>query len=153
MRTIVSLVCLFSLVLAGCASMPEAMRERFSPVPPKVRTFDGDVRTIFAAAKVALKQLDYTLTDSSGAPTRLEASSRILTSESLGDSRQTVANLHFHESSEGKTEVEVLISLQVESGSTGARSAQEKREHGFYDNFFATLEQVLQERAKETAGK
>ena len=149
MRSIASLLCLFSLLLSGCDSMPEALRERFSPVPPKVRLFEGDLRAVYTAAQLAFKRLGFVLTDSSGAPTRLEASSRILTSASLGDSRQTIVNLHFREKGEGKTEVEALISLQEENASTGAHSAVEKREHGFYDSFFTTLEQVLQEQAKD----
>ena len=148
MRTLVSLLCLFSFLLAGCDSMPDTVRERFSPVPPKVKTFAGDVRTVFAAAKVAFKRLDFVVTDASAAHSRLEAASQILTSTGLGDSRQTVMNLSLHEDGAGQTVVEALISVQIENTSGGVRSAEKKREHGFYDNFFATLEQVLQEQAK-----
>ena len=149
MRTIASLLCFFSLLLTGCESMPTAMRDRFSPVPPKVRAYEGDLRTVFTGAQLALKRLDFTLTDSSGAPVKLEASSRIRTSASLGDSRQTIVNLHLRETHGGKTEVEAVISIQVENANSGAVSAVEKREDVFYETFFATLEQVLQEMHKE----
>lgn len=146
MRSLASFLFLAALLLSGCESVSENMRDRFSPVPPKVREFDGDLRTVFTAAQLAFKRLDFILTDSSGAPTHLEASSRIISSESLGDSRQLVVTLRLHEAGEGKTAVEALISLQVENNSLGGRSSQNKREHGFYENFFATLEQVLKER-------
>ena len=149
MRTFAILLCLCSLILGGCESMSEAVSERFSHVPPKVRIFDGDLRTVFTAAQLAFNRLDFVLTDSSGAPVRLEAASRILKSASLDDSRQIVMNLHLRESGAGRTAVEALISVQIENASGGARSAVEKREHGFYENFFATLEQVLQEQARD----
>ena len=149
MRTIATLLCLFSLLLAGCESMPSTMRERFTPVPPKVHAFAGDLRTVYTAAQLAFRRLDFVLTDSSGAPTRLEASSQILTSDPLGDSRQTVMNLHFHETVAGQTEVEAVVTQQIESASAGGQSAVAKREHGFYETFFATLQQVLQDQAKD----
>lgn len=144
MRIITSLIFLSLLLLGGCESVSENMRDRFGPVPPKVRQFDGDLRTVFTAAQLAFKRLDFVLTDSSGAPAHLEASSRIITSESLGDSRQLVVTLRLHEVGAGKTEVEALVALQVENDSLGGVSSQNKREHGFYDNFFATLQEVLQ---------
>ena len=147
MRTITSILFLSLLFLTGCESVSENMRERFSPVPPKVRQFDGDLRTVFTAAQLAFKRLDFVLTDSSGAPSHLEASSRIISSESMGDSRQLVMTLHLREAGEGKTEVSALVSLQVEDNSPGGHSAQNKREHGFYETFFATLQDVLRDRA------
>lgn len=147
MRTITSLIFLSLLFLSGCESVSENMRDRFSPVPPKVRQFEGDVRTVFTAAQLAFKRLDFVLTDSSGAPTRLEASSRITTSESMRDSRQLVVTVRFHETGEGKTEVAALVSLQVENSSLGGSSAQNKREHGFYEMFFSTMQEVLQDKS------
>jgi len=150
MRLLALFVFLSAILLGGCENMPDSVRERFSHVEPKVRQFDGDLRTVFTAAQLAFKRLDFVLTDSSGAPSRLEASSRIVTSETLGDSRQLVANLKFHQRDGGKTEVEMLLSLQVQAGSLGGASAQNQREHGFYESFFATVQQVLQERAGDS---
>jgi hypothetical protein len=147
MRALLISLVLVSLLLSGCESMPAGVRDRFSPVSPKARTFEGDLRTVCTAAQHAFKQLDCVLTDASGAPSRLEASSRIQTTESLGDSRQLVISLHLREVEKGRTVVEMLISLQVENASLGGPSAQDMREHGFYDIFFTTLQQLLQERA------
>ena len=147
MRLICPVILLFAVLFSGCESLPEGVRERFGPVPPKVRAFEGDLRTVCTAAQLAFKQLDFAVTDSAGAPGRLEASSRINSRDSLGDSRQLVITLHLHEDGKGRTEVEMLISRQVENASLGGPSAQDLREHGFYDQFFATLQQVLQERA------
>ena len=147
MRTIIFLVSIAMLLLTGCESLPDGVRERFSPVPPKVRQFDGDLRTVFSAAELACKRLDFVLTDSSGAPTYMEASSRIMKSEAMRDSRQLVATIRLHEIGAGKTEVSVLVSLQVENATLGGPSAQNQREHGFYGSFFTTLQEVLQDRA------
>ncbi len=149
MRTITSLLFLSLLLLSGCDSMSDSVRERFSPVPPKVRQFDGDLRTVFTAAQIAFKRLDCVLTDSSGAPSHLEASSRIIRSETMRDSRQLVMTLHLHDVGAGKVEVEALVSLQVENNTLGGSSAQNQREHGFYETFFTTLQQVLQEKSPQ----
>ncbi len=148
MRTFIPLIFLSSilLLLSGCAAMSDKVRDRFTPVPPKVQAFDGDVRTVYTAAKAAFKRLDFALTDSSGAPSSLEASSRILTSVALGDSRQTVVSLHFHEVEAGKTEVEMRVSLEVENAAQGGHTAQPKREDVLFETYFTTLQQVLQER-------
>lgn len=150
MRTLASFLVLFVLLLAGCENVSDNVRDRFSPVPPKVRQFEGDLRTVFTAAQLAFKRLDFVLTDSSGAPSRLEASSPIDTNDALGDARQLVADLKFHSGGEGKTEVEMLLSRQVSSGSLAGSGAQDLREHGFYETFFATLQDVLQERSGGT---
>ena len=147
MRTITFLAFISLVFLTGCESMPEGVREHFSPVPPKVRQFDGDVHAVFSAAQLACKRLDFVVTDSSGAPTFMEASSRIMKSEGMRDSRQLVATIRLHEIGEGKTEVSVLVSLQVENATLGGPSAQNQREHGFYESFFTTVQEVLQERA------
>ena len=149
MRSFVSFLSLAVVLLAGCDSMSDRVRDRFSPVPPKVRQFDGDLPTVFAAAQIAFKRLDFVLTDSSGAPVALEASSRIMRSESPGDSRQLVVNLHLHQMEGKQTEVAMRLSLQMKDASLGGPSAQDQREHGFYETYFSTLQQVLQERAND----
>ena len=149
MRIITSLLFISMLLITGCESMSTGVRERFAPVPPKVRQFDGDVHTVFAAAQLACKRLDFVLTDSSGAPTYMEVSSRVMTSELMRDSRQLVATIRLHEIEGGKTEVAVLVSLQVENASLGGPSAQNQREHGFYGSFFTALQEVLQEKSSK----
>jgi hypothetical protein len=153
MRATLPLILLCSLLLAGCESLSTDVRERFSPVPPKVRSFDGDIHSVCAAAQQAFRQLDCAVTDSSGAPARLEASSRIHANDSLGDSRQLVMNVQFHRVGPARTEVRMLISLQVENASLGGPSAQDLREHGFYDLFFETVQQLLQDRSGSSPGK
>ena len=146
MRSILPLTLMLAFLLAGCESLSTGGRGPFGSVPPKIRLFDGDLPTVSAAARQAFKRLDCVLTDVTGAPGRLEASSPISTSKSLGDSRQLVITIRLHEAGPGRTEVEMLISLQVETATLGGPTAQDMREHGFYDAFFTALQQVLQER-------
>jgi hypothetical protein len=131
------------LLLNGCESMPDRMRERFSAVPPKMQVFEGAQPAVFAAAQQAFKRLDFELTRSS--PAQIEAVSRIHSSVAFADSRQLVARLHLSEAGPDKTGVELWLTEQVESKSLGGTSQQALREHGFFNLYFATLQQVLQE--------
>jgi hypothetical protein len=143
MRLLSSFLILACLLLAGCESLPGGEERAFDPAQAKVQVFDGEVRAVYQAAKLAFKRLDCELTDESGAPSRLEAASRIVSSDSLGDSRQLVIQLRLRGTEDDKTEVAMTISLQVESAGLGGPSAQTKREHGFYDIYFAALQQSL----------
>ncbi|MBI2517895.1 MAG: hypothetical protein HYV95_13405 [Opitutae bacterium] len=153
MRSFVSLLVLSGLLLAGCESMTERVQERFAAVAPKVRDFDGEQRTVYYAAQLAFKRLDFVLTSSSLGSAHIEAGSRIHTSEAFGDSRQLVAQVHLSEVAPGRTEVALTLQEQVENASLGGPSQQPLREHAFFETYFATLEAVLLEQSAELAAK
>ncbi len=133
------LLVIASLFLAGC----ESVSDRFSPVVPKVQVFNGDQFAVNAAALQAFKRLDFQVTRSKAVD--IEAVSRIHTSVTFADSRQLSVKLHLNDAGPGKTEIELTVTEQVQSQSMGGTSQQTMREHGFFQIYFATLQQVLDE--------
>jgi hypothetical protein len=141
MNPIRYLVLAITMVLAGC----ESVTDRFGPVEPKRQVFEADQATVSAAALQAFKRLDFRASRTKGG--EIQAYSQIHTSAAFADSRQLSAKVHFNEMGPGRTEVEMTVTEQVESRNTGGTSQQSMREHGFFQLYFATLQQVLEEQA------
>ena len=132
------------LILAGCDSIAERVEDRFGSVSPKSEIFVGDQAAVGAAVLSAFKRLDFTV-NSSREGGAIEASSAIRRSEALGDSRQLVATVRLLDAGPGKTEVQILLTEQVEGSTPAGGGEQPQREHGFYGTFFSTVRQVLTE--------
>ena len=139
------------LILAGCESMSSRVHERFAEVPPQVRTFNGDLKTVYYAAQTAFKRLDFNLTRSALGTGRVEAASPIRNDPTLGDSRQIVATVHVEKATDTTTEVSLLVSQQIQDSSFAQPTAQNLKDHGFYEMYFAMLKQVLAEQAGQPA--
>lgn len=142
------------LLLTGCESTPSLstrVRERFTPVPPQTREVDGDLRAVYAAAQTAFKRLDFNLSR-----TRLghiEAASRINTSAAFRDSRQLVATIDLRELGPAKVEVAMTLAEQIEGEGIGGPSELALRQHGFFETYYAMLQQVLMESAADASAK
>ncbi len=130
-----------ALTLTGC----ESVTDRFGPVEPKRQVFNADQPTVSAAALQAFKRLDFRASRSRKSGD-IEAYSQIHSSAAFADSRQLTAKLHFSDMGPGRTEVEMTVTEQVESRNAGGTSQQTMREHGFFQLYFATLQQVLEEQ-------
>jgi hypothetical protein len=141
------LIVLCAILLTGC----ESVGDRFSPVVPKVQVFAADQDVLKAAALQAFKRLDFNVTRSKSID--LEAVSRIRSSVAFADSRQLLAKVHLSEAGPGKTAVEMTVTEQFQSERVGGTSQQAMREHGFYQLYFATLQQVLDEGATAAPAK
>lgn len=139
MRVFAFVFALAALLLAGC----ESVTDRFSPVAPKVQVVTGEQDVVKPAAIQAFKRLDFTVTRSKG---DLEAVSRIHSSVAFADSRQLLAKVHFSEAGPGKTAVEMTVTEQSQSDRVGGTNQLAMREHGFFQLYFATLQQVLDEQ-------
>ena len=137
LRILPVLACVWAL--AGC----ESVGDRFSPVVPKVQVFDGDQDLLKAAAIQAFKRLDFTMTRSKSLD--LEAVSRIHSSVAFADSRQLLVKVRLTEAGPGKTAVEMTVTEQSQSERVGGTNQLAMREHGFFQLYFATLQQVLTE--------
>jgi hypothetical protein len=154
MKRLLLLLTCAAFALTGCDSVPSMstrVRERFTPVPPQTKEFDGDVRTVYFAAQQAFKRLDFNLSRSSLG--HVEASSRINTSAAFRDSRQLVATVDLRETAPGKVEAAMILVEQVEGEGIGGPSQQPLRQHGFYETYFAMLQEVLAETASADAAK
>lgn len=147
MKTSLALV-LFALLglLAGCESLESRVRDRFADLPPKTQVVDGESRAVYYAAQAAFKRLDFNLTRSSVADLRVEAASRINTSVAFADSRQLVAQLTIASVGPAQSEVSMRLTEQVEAQGLGGPNERPLREHGFYETYFAVLQQVLAEQ-------
>jgi hypothetical protein len=146
MRLLTSILLLAALAVAGCDSVSERVQERFGAVAPKTRDYAGGEGALRAAVVLTFKRLDFTVNRTSDNVGEIEASSGIRHSDALGDSRQLIAKVRLHEFGPGQTEVEMVLSEQVEDASPGGRGEQTLREHGFYGSFFDTLQHVLSEQ-------
>ncbi len=138
------------MLLAGCESesFSDRLRNRFTAVPPKVQVFDGDTRTVYFAAQLAFKRLDYNLLRSSVADLRIEAASRINTSVAFRDSRQLIALIEIAQVGPTQSEVSMRLTEQMEGQGLGGANELPLREHGFYGTYFAVLEQVMREQTE-----
>lgn len=145
MRLLSFVIVAFGLI--GC----ESMGERFSPVVPKVQVYNGDQDTLRAASLVAFKRLDFSVTRSKTMD--LEAVSRIHSSVAFANSRQLMAKVHLSEAGPGKTAVEMTVTEQSQSDQVGGTSQLAMRDHGFFQLYFATLQQVLDENPNGFPGK
>lgn len=146
---------LAALFLAGCesTSFSDRVRDRFGEVAPKVQTVDGDTRTVYFAAQKAFKQLDYNLVRSNLSNLRIEAASRINTSTVFRDSRQLIAFIEITPSGPSTSDVAMRLVEQMEAPGLGGANELPLKEHGFYETYFAVLQQVLREEAAAAAAK
>jgi len=135
------------VLVAGCETMPD----RFAAVPPQIITVNGGVDEVYVAAQKTFKRLDFVLTRS--VMGRVEAASSIKTSVTFGDSKQVVARVRITQAGPGKSQVELSVTEEVSSKSLGGTRQQALREHSLFQIYFATLQQVLQERAVEQAAE
>ncbi len=154
MKTPLALV-LFALLglLAGCESLESRVRDRFADVPPKTQVVDGESRAVYYAAQAAFKRLDFNLTRSSVANLRVEAASRINTSVAFADARQLVAQVTIASVGPAQSEVSMRLTEQVEAQGLGGPNERPLREHGFYETYFAVLQQVLVEQKAAPADR
>lgn len=154
MKTPLALVLVAFLgLLAGCESLESRVRDRFAEVPPKTQVVDGEARAVYAAVQAAFKRLDFNLTRSSITELRVEAASRINTSVAFADSRQLVAQVTIADVGPAQSEVSMRLTEQVEAQGLGGPSERALREHGFYETYFAVLQQVLAEQKAAPAGR
>ena len=145
-RLLLLILASLSLALAGCESgsaMPARMRERFAAPQPKIQSFEGDQSTVFAAAKSALRLLDFQVTRAGMAQGILNAHSRLQPGDSFGKARQYTMEVRLQSYELGITEVAVVVRQQEESASFAGATDLVVKEHGLYDSFFAALSQSL----------
>ena len=144
---ILALIAGCAALLTGCDSMSDRMQDRFTVVPPKAQTFAAPLVKVYPAAQLAFKRLDFVLTHTKVG--QIEAVSRINSSAAFADARQMVAKVHLSESAPGQTDVEISLIEEVTSSSFGGTHQQSMKEHSFFALYYATLQQVLQDQARQ----
>lgn len=150
----IPLVLLSSLLLfGGCQSGPQNMRERFSPLPPRLKTLEADARTTFFAAQLAFKRLDFDLTRTSVTGYRVEATRRVDPSQVDADTRQLQAYLGAEDVGRNKCEVSLRLIAAPEGRGFAGSGEVALHEHELYEKFFAVLQQVLAEQVESGASQ
>jgi hypothetical protein len=138
-----------SIVLAGCEDVADTVRTGLplGGVPSQVRTFSGNPREAFAAARAALNQLDFRFVRGGPAQGELEAISTVGPGDNPGSSHQFTLRAQFHATLDGNgTEVSVQMTEIVEEDSEhrqGQGTETALRDTALYETFFNLLKQQL----------
>jgi hypothetical protein len=147
MRSCFFLGCLAVLLAtAGCESMdtvPTRVRERFEAPQPQVRTYEVNARTVFNAAVVAARRIDFRVLRSGAAQGTITAISRIQPGGSFGTGRQYAIDVHVRAVEPDRTEVAVVLREQEESTSFAGATDIPVREHGLYGSYFDAIAREL----------
>jgi hypothetical protein len=146
MRIITVLFALAGVLLAGCESIFERVRDRFTPVPPRTQTFAAARDTVSAAVQAAFRQMDFNVTSGASGSAHFEAASAAHPSAAFGDRRQITAEAVLREPGPGQTKVSLLLTEEVESYTGGRESSRQPlRDHPLYERFFATVRRILEQ--------
>jgi hypothetical protein len=130
-------------LLAGCESMSSRMEERFSPVPPHIRTYAASEKAVYEAGRKAVKGVGLLLGHTSLAQGLIEGYAPIQTGTATSDTRQTTIEIRLVESGSEETQVALLVWNQTEGTYPAGSSKQAFREHSLYEAYFAALQEAL----------
>ena len=133
------------LFLAGCETPTYTGDGLFGIVPPQVRTFEADQKTVFYAAQKALKRMDYNLTRSRLTSGTVEGTSNLRDTQVFGASRQFEFKIKIERLLDGQSEVAVRLFEHSEADFKGTPSIRALEDHGLYDAFFENLAYVLKD--------
>ena len=145
------LIAVFGVLLlgSGCETPSYTGSGPFRSVQPQVRTVDGDQKSVFYATQKALKRMDFVLTRTRLAKGQVEGISNLRDTVVFGAARQFELKITLTDLGGSQTEVSVRLFEQSEADFKGGASNRALAEHGLYDSFFANLEQLLKEAARE----
>jgi len=138
-------------LLAGCESTDspvERIREQVTgDYPTQMHTFAADEKTTYAAAKEALKAMDFHFTHGGPAQGIMHASSEIGPGDKFGTLHQFTLKANFQNNLDGKsTDVTVSMSETIAddvNGKLGAGSEAPLRDTALYAVFFRNIELAL----------
>ncbi|HWA11096.1 MAG TPA: hypothetical protein VG838_16765 [Opitutaceae bacterium] len=151
MKTLPLLLAGCGLLLAGCESFSGASDNFKAKLAirdqPHIRTFDGDVRASYEAARTAVDQMDFHFQRGGPAQGELEAISTVGAGESLRQARQIVMTVRFTAGTTpaGGTDVQVWLReiRESDAGTSGATTESPLRDSALYETFFRNLQHNL----------
>jgi hypothetical protein len=138
-------------LLSGCASTDspvERVRQQVTgDYPTQFRTFPADEKATFAAAKQALKAMDFHFTHGGPAQGIMHASSEIGPGDKFGTLHQFILQANFQTNLDGKsTDVTVSLTETIAddvNGKLGQGSETPLRDTALYAVFFRNVELAL----------
>lgn len=134
-------------LLAGCESVRDSVRERFTSMPPQMRVVPGDAKQVFAAARLAMARFGYSMVRGGPAQGEIEGVTRIGGGEDFRSSQQREITIQLEALGNGSAEVRVLIKEIVEdqfSKVSNPATETSVRDVSVYDAFFEELQRQLQ---------
>jgi hypothetical protein len=136
------------IFFAGCASEVEDVREQVTgDYPVQTQTFPAAEPATFAAAKAALKDMDFRFTHGGVHQGEVDGASEITPGDEVGSSQQFTIKAHLEATLDGKgTDVTVQMTRVVEPDSQGhpGRGVESPlRDTSLYQVFFSNLQREL----------
>ena len=134
-------------LLAGCESVRDTVRDRFTSMPPQVRVVQGDAKQVFAAARLAMARFGYEMVRGGAAQGEIEGVTRIGGGEDFRSSQQREITIHLESLGNGSIAVRVVIKEIVEdefSKVSNPATETPVRDTPVYDAFFEELQRQLQ---------
>jgi len=136
-------------LLTGCGSVQtvrSTVKERFASQAPRKRSFEGNQRQIYDAAKITMEKLGYQMAAGGPAQGRLEGFSKVGSGDDFRSSRQRSVELRMEPMDGGLVEVQLLLREIIEEdfargGAPTTESAV--RDPGSYEAFFNELGRQL----------
>ena len=133
-------------LLSGCEAVSSRVKDRFSPVPPQVRTFEADREVVYAASQLALKRIGFSVTRAAEAQGIVDGLSSIRSSDVFKNARQYALELRIASYDPGVTSVSALLHEYNEGDVKAGPTDQILKQHGIYDSYFEMLQRVLVEQ-------
>src|SRR5476649_281482 len=123
MKLILTVFCALSLaVLSGCDSLSNAadrVREKLAARDdPRVRDYAAPPRATYEAVRVAADQMGFRFLRGGAAQGQFEAMSGVGQGDVPNSARQISMKVRLHDTSEGGTEVTVVLKEVIEADST-----------------------------------
>jgi len=136
------------LLLGGCESgLPDDVRSALGPrEAPRSRTFAADQRATYAAARLAVDDLDYHFEKGGPAEGTLEALSKVARGDDPGSGRQLRLKVSMQPAPESGTEVEVSFTEIIEPDSAnhpGFATETPLHDTPLYDVYFKSIQAHL----------
>jgi hypothetical protein len=150
MRFTVSLLSFCLVLAAGCSSMdspsvPQAIREKFSGPTYQTHVFQADPVKVYAAAKAALKPMDFNFVSGGPNQRKLSAINDVTPATDIRAAHQITLDVKITSSPDG-TEVAALFTDVIDDGfdrHPGMATSTPIDSTGIYENYFHHIEQAL----------
>lgn len=141
------------LAVAGCesgSSLPSAFRERISPTY-RSHVVQAEQKTVYEAARVAVKKMNYKVSSGGAAQGKLEAISALQTAEGPRAARQVSLSVKLAPGPNGGTEVSAMFFEILEdefNKRDGMGTSTPMPDSPLYDVFFRHLDEALAKPAE-----
>lgn len=150
-RLIAPWLVLLLIGLAGCESVSDRIKAKFTPQPARIQAYEASYEEVFAATKITLEDMSFRSVRGRLSSGKLSGVSRLNTNDELSGASQVTVKIEIIEMGEEETEVHVWMTEVVEdrySQSGGYGTKMPLRGSLLYEILFKGVETVLKSPAK-----